>query len=172
VAEESELPLLPYFRGAAYSPLSIMESLQNVDAIRGTKYTGPNMYEMTQIIDIGKDPWWVFSGMDEQCVFATMCGATGSIGSSFNVMSGVYKRIRELVLTDKQAEAFEYQKKANGVITTLASFGYAGALRAALGILGFECGDPRPPENTMTSRETRKLSSALKDTAFEELSAL
>lgn len=172
LADVSDLPLLPYFRGAAYSPLQIMKELQVVPTIMGTKYTGPDMYEMTHIIQIGKDPWWVFSGMDEQCVFAAMCGATGAIGSSVNVMPGVYKKIRQLVAEGNPTEAYEYQRKANNVLAVLISYGYAGSLRAALGMLGFDCGDPRPPETPLDSSKLDALKSDLKAAGFDEVTAL
>ena len=167
-----DLPLLPYFMGSTIPPVKVMNKLAEVPTLAGTKYTGPNMFEMTQIIGMGSDPWSVFSGMDEQCVFAAMCGADGVIGSSTNVLSGVYKEIRRLVADDKQGEAYELQKRANRVIMTLGSHGYAGALKAALGMLGIECGDPRLPAQPFDKSRLDQLKADLAAVDFEELSSM
>ena len=110
--------------------------------------------------------------MDEQCVFAAMCGATGAIGSSVNIMPGVYKKIRQLVAEGNPTEAYEYQCKANRVLAVLISYGYAGSLRAALSMLGFDCGDPRPPETPLDSSKLDSLRSDLKAAGFDEVTAL
>ena len=167
-----ELPLLPYFMGVTIPPVKVMNKLADVPTLAGTKYTGPNMFEMTQIIGMGTEPWSVFSGMDEQCVFAAMCGADGAIGSSVNVIPGVYKEIRRLVADNRQGEAYTLQKRANRVIMTLGSHGYAGALKAAIGILGIECGDPRLPAAPFDKSQLPQLTSDLSAVDFEELSSM
>ena len=167
-----ETPLLPYFMGTPLPPMQIMEGLSKTVTLAGTKYTGPNMYEMRKIIEIGSEPWSVFSGMDEQCVFGAMCGADGAIGSSINVMPGIYKEIRRLVAEDRQGEAYALQERANGIITVLISYGYPGALKAAHGILGFDCGDPRLPEMPFDSSKTDNLKADLNAAGFEEISSM
>ena len=64
----------------------------------GVKYTGPNMYEFRQIATVRDDNWHVFSGMDEQSIFAAMMGSCGHIGSTLNYMPGVYSQIRKQAL--------------------------------------------------------------------------
>ncbi len=101
-----------------------------------------------------------------------MCGADGAIGSSVNVMPGVYKAIRRLVSEGKQGEAYGLQKKANRVITTLISYSYPGALKAALRILGVECGDPRLPEFPFDRAESNQLEADLSKADFESLAGM
>ena len=167
-----QLPLLPYFMGAPTSPVTVMERLSFIPNLAGTKYTEPNMYEMTRIIEMGKDPWSVFSGMDEQCVFAAMCGADGAIGSSANIMPEGYRKIRLLVTEDKHREAYELQKRTNRIITTLISYGYPGALRAALSLMGFDCGDPRLPELPFDRSKLDQLGTDLEAAGFGELTSM
>ena len=171
-AHAPDLPLLPYFMGSTIPPIEVMAKLADVPTVAGTKYTGPNMFEMTRIIEMGTASWSVFSGMDEQCVFGAMCGADGAIGSSVNVIPGVYREIRRLVADNKQREAYTFQKKANRVITVLKSYGYAGALKAALGMLGIECGDPKLPAPPFDRARTEQIKSDLSAVDFEELSSM
>ncbi|MBT3272155.1 MAG: hypothetical protein HN368_03295 [Spirochaetales bacterium] len=167
-----DMQLFPYFMGATLPPMEIMEGLKDVPTLAGTKYTGPNMYEMTSILAMGNEPWSVFSGMDEQCIFAAMCGTDGAIGSSVNIMTGLYKEIRRLVATDNQGTAYKLQQKANRVITILKYYNYPAALRAALGFLGFECGDPRLPAVAFDKSKLENMKSELMEAGFEEITSM
>ncbi len=110
--------------------------------------------------------------MGEQCLFAAMCGAAGNIGSSVNVIPGVYQRIHSLCREGKTAEAMELQFRGNAVITVLASFGYNGALRRALGLLGLPCGRPRVPDLPFPRERGKELEAELDRVGFGELSSM
>ena len=87
-------------------------------------------------------------------------------------MPGVYKEIRRLVADGLQGEAYELQKKANRIITTLISYSYSGALKAALRMLGMECGNPRLPEFPFDTAKTKELEADLQKADFESLAAM
>lgn len=153
------MPLLPYLIGLSTSPVPLMRELMDVPNVAGTKYTGPNMYEMEQILRLGEADrpfgWTVFSGMDEQCVFAAMFGAHGNIGSTLNFMPAIYKAIHRSLAEGDLARARDLQLKANCVTETAISFGFMGALYEMVNMLGFDCGEPRLP-NLPLSADQRK----------------
>jgi len=173
VAEAApKLPLFPYFRGGSLQPLAVMKELADIPTLGGTKYTGPNMFELSKIAGSGRSPWTVFAGMDEQCIFAAMSGAHGNIGSSVNVIPGVYKAIWQAVKAGEHLKAMELQRQANRIIVTLAGYGYSGALREALGILGFPCGTLRQPEQPVDPKRIADLRKDLEAGEFRKLAAL
>ena len=100
-ASAPDIPFFPYLFGGQIDATSLMrELLCRIPNVGGAKYTDPNMYEIAQIIDLGDDlpqdrGWTIFSGMDEQCLFAAMMNAPGNIGSTLNVMPGPYRKMRE-----------------------------------------------------------------------------
>ncbi|MCP4166334.1 MAG: hypothetical protein GY759_10625 [Chloroflexi bacterium] len=164
-----DLPFFPYIFGSEIDAEALMTSLLAIPNVAGTKYTSPNMYELQFIASMRDSDWTVFSGMDEQCMFAAMWGSKANIGSTLNLMSGAYKEIHRLVQSGDVAAAQTIQLRANQVTRTLFSFGFMGALKASLGLLGYECGQPRLPQLALPRDKHEALSDALNDVRFREL---
>lgn len=171
-AAAPDLPMLPYISGAGVAPLALMKRLLPIPNLGGTKYTGPNMFELKAVVDLRDKGWSVFSGMDEQCVYAAMAGAHGAIGSTMNVMLGIYQRVRAHVAARELEAALELQARANRVTATMIAAGYEGALREAIGMLGFDCGDPRLPGKRLDAAARRELRAALAKVDFEQIAAM
>lgn len=160
------LPLLPYLYGAGEG---LLHKLKQIPNVIGTKYTGPDMDELKRIIDIGGDEWIVFSGMDEHCVFCLMMGVSGNVGSSVNVLAGSYKKIHEYCASGNYDEGIALQLKINEVIKIFKFYGYPGALKEALRLLGMDCGIPVPPGLPVTKDKVKELHTKLDAIDFMSL---
>lgn len=168
-----ELPLLTYILNPRIDSVALMRSILDIPNLGGAKYTGPNMFEMRQIIDMGQGRWTMFSGMDEQALYGLMMGATGLIGSTLNVMPGVYHALMRAVQEGRLVEAQELQLRANRVTAAMIDVGFMGALKEILtGILGSEMGAPRLPNLPLTDKGRVSLRENLAKTDFEALIAL
>jgi len=168
-----ELPFYPYLFGGQTDAVSLMRELRGrVSNLGGAKYTGPNMYDVHALIEMGDAGWTIFSGMDEQCVFATMFGAPGNIGSTLNVMPGVYREIHAACARGDLAKARDLQLQANRVTRVLHTFGFSGALREAMRMLGFDCGEPRLPNLPLAPAQRTALHAALDEAGFREATGL
>ena len=167
-----DLPVFPYFLLPNINPLELMKRLQATPNVAGTKYTGPDMFEFRQLIDLGGASWTVFSGMDEVCVFAAMMGANGAIGSTLNFMPGAYLQIRNLCAQGKIEEAHALQIRANRITSILIQAGFPGALKATLGLLGFDCGLPRLPRLPLSETAHAQLQQQLEASEFAALAAM
>lgn len=167
-----DLPLFPYLFGGPDDAVSLMRDLMRIPSIAGTKYTGPDMYELRQVVELRDDGWTVFSGMDQQCVFAAMLGARGNIGSTLNIMPGIYRRIHDCCLSQRFAEALELQLRANSLTARLQTQSMPGALREALRLLGFDCGLPRLPDPSLSEEQRRNLHEQLEDSELFALAAI
>lgn len=163
------LPLLPYLYGAGEGLLQELKQFPNVV---GTKYTGPDMDELKRIIDIGEDEWTVFSGMDEHCVFCLILGVSGNVGSSVNILAGAYRRIHECCAAGNYDEGIAIQLKINEVINLLKSYGYPGALKEVLRILGIDCGIPALPGLPVRSNLIKELQNKIDAIDFMSLAAM
>lgn len=166
------LPFLPYLLNPNIDALALMCELMKIPNVQGTKYTGPNMYEFRRILDLGLGNWTMFSGMDEQTLYAAMNGATGNIGSTVNFMPGAYRSIREHCLAGQYSEAQEIQLKANEVTSTMIDVGFSGALKEVMHILGFDCGAPRLPSMPLSNEQRSTLRVRLEQTEFQALVAM
>jgi dihydrodipicolinate synthase/N-acetylneuraminate lyase len=116
---------------------ALMRNPITIPTVAGTKYTGSNMYQFQHIVGMKQEGWTVFSDMDEQCAFAAMVGSSINIGSTLNVMPGVYRKIHDSCRAGDFSRACELQLQANRVTAILSKNGFPGALRAVLGLLDF-----------------------------------
>ncbi|RIK38747.1 MAG: hypothetical protein DCC55_20255 [Chloroflexi bacterium] len=166
-----DLPLFTYIFGGPVDAVALMRSLMDIPTLAGGKYTGPNMFEFRRIVDLGAGKWTLFSGMDEQCLFAAMFGASGCIGSSLNYHPGVYREIQRAVPGDL-AKGTELQLRANLTTAAMFEFGYLGALKMVMTWLDFDCGRPRLPNLALPAEREPALRRQLDAVGFFELAAL
>jgi N-acetylneuraminate lyase len=166
-----KLPFFPYLFGFP-KVVELMQRLQTVPSVMGTKYTGPDMYELQQVVNLSKENWHIFSGMDEQCVFARMSGASGSIGSTMNFMPGVYRQIHSCFERGELAEAMQWQRKANKVTELLQTYNFMSGMTEVMRLLGFDCGSLRLPAFPLAEEYREKLRKDLQAVEFDQLAQL
>jgi len=171
-ASVPDLPLLTYIFGGPMDAVALMREWMKIPNVVGTKYTGPNMYEFRHIVELRGNDWTVFSGMDEQCLFAAMFGASGNIGSTLNFMPGVYREIHACCEDGDLARGQELQIRANKVTRVLISFDFPGALKEVMRTLGFECGEPRLPNLPLPEEKRESLHAQLEEVDFPTLAKM
>jgi N-acetylneuraminate lyase len=171
-AAAPDLPFMPYLYGYAKDAVALMHELEHIPNLAGTKYTAPNMYEMSQIAAFRQEGWTVFSGMDEQAVLGLQYGAAGMIGSTLNFMPGAYREILSAFRAGNVMHAVAMQQRANAVTALLISMGFAGAFREVMCMLGFDCGAPRLPNLPLAGEKRAALRVALNNVGFPAIAAL
>ncbi|MEL7233486.1 MAG: dihydrodipicolinate synthase family protein [Chloroflexota bacterium] len=168
-----DIPFLAYILNPELDARLLMTRIQHIPNLGGTKYTGSNMFEFRQIFELGGGEWTMFSGMDEQCVYAAMMGATGAVGSTLNIMPGVYKQIHAHVSTGQHDAAQNLQLRANRVTELMIDTGFQGALKEILSkLLEHSVGEPHLPGLPLNNQQRESLHGALAETDFHELAAM
>lgn len=173
-----QTPLLSYIFGGPADATALMRKVMSIPTVVGSKYTGPNMYELRQIVDLGREykggaaSWTVFSGMDEECYFASLFGASGNIGSTLNYIPGVYREIHKARAEGNAARGTELQLQANELTRILFSYGFMGAMKHAICMLGYDYGQPRLPARPFAQDQAAAFEADLKAADFEQLAAL
>ena len=165
-AAAHNIPLLTYIFGGPTDAVALMRRLMDISTVAGAKYTGPNMYEFREIVELRGDNWSIFSGMDEQCVYAAMQGACGNIGSTLNYIPGIYREIHDSYQRGDIAKAQELQVSANQITRLLFSFGFFGAIKEVMRMLGFDCGKPRLPQLPFATERQDELRAELETIDF------
>ncbi len=173
-----DVPLLSYIFGGPADAVALMRALMQIPTVAGSKYTGPNMHEFRLIVELGKQAtsrfgWTVFSGMDEECFFASTFGANGNIGSTLNYIPGAYREIHAAAARGDLARGTDLQFRANAITQILFEYGFMGAMkREVMDRLGFDCGQPRLPSRPFDAKRKRAFHAALDVAGFDELAAL
>jgi N-acetylneuraminate lyase len=172
-AAAPDLPFFPYLFGGQADAVSLMTELRRrIPNAAGAKYTGPSMFELKRLVDLGGEGWTIFSGMDEQCVYAAMSGAPANIGSTLNPLPGPYREIRRRYDSGDLAGANDLQLRVNRVTALLIGAGFTGALRESMRILGFDCGEPRLPLLPLAVEKRAALRDQLMAADFAGLAAM
>lgn len=176
-AAASNTPLLTYIFGGPMDAVALMRKLMPIPNVAGSKYTGPNMHEFRMILDLEKEysgpyEWTVFSGMDEECYFASLFGAHGNIGSTLNYIPGVYREIHAARAAGDAAKGTDLQLRANELTRILFGYGFMGAMKDVMSLLGFDCGQPRLPSRPFDAAQRTELRKQLDAAGFAELAAM
>lgn len=172
-AAAPDVPLLAYLLNPRLDGVALMRSLLDIPTLGGAKYTGPNMYEMRNIIELGGGQWTLFSGMDEQAIFGLMMGATGNIGSTINAFPGVFLAMFRAVQEGRSADALDLQLRLNRVIAVMIEAGFSGALRMVLSdMIQMDTGNPRLPSLPLGPEGQQALRARLAQTDYAELIAM
>jgi len=125
IMAETELPMLIYhYPGATGVSLSLdfYEEMAKEKQCIGVKFTSLNLFEMQQIrARCGKD-FLIFNGHDEVYAGGALMGADGAIGSTFNIMPGLFIDMFRSALGGEWEKLPQLQEQANEIIADLIRF--------------------------------------------------
>jgi N-acetylneuraminate lyase len=99
------LPMIVYhFPGATGVSLSMdfYEQMSRNPQCIGVKFTSLNLFEMQQIRARCGQDFLIYNGHDEVYTGGAYAGANGAIGSTFNMMPGMFARMFELISSEER----------------------------------------------------------------------
>ena len=137
-----------------------------IPSLAGLKFTNPDLMAYLQCIQSVE--WDVPWGMDEWMLGALATGARGAVGSSFNFASPLYHRIMRAFQEGKLEAARVEQHRSAQLISLLARYGYMGAAKATMSMLGVNVGPARLPNNSIDPAQQRVLHADLEALGFFE----
>lgn len=150
----------------AFSKVSLSESdlseFFNDQRFIALKNTSSDFFLLERLSKKYPDKYY-FNGYDEMFLSGLCAGATGAIGSTFNLMSEKFIKIYRLFKEGKISEARAEQQKANNIISALCKVGVMSGEKAVLRMMGFDFGEARKPFNKLTDEQYLLLKEACKD---------
>ena len=162
---------VPHLTGVAMTADSA-ERLLEIPNLAGMKFTDPQLHLMRWLFDFTGQKLTMLSGPDELHLPALTMGAHGAIGTTYNLLPGAFLRLREAFFGGDMARAMDLQARCNQVIYALLQSGGLGAFKAALKLVGHDCGRPRPPLAALDAAQEKSMRERLTAAGFEELAAL
>lgn len=170
LSDACDLPLLVYaakmFKQADITPF--IERLMSLEHVIGLKFTRQNYYEMRRIIELNGGNINVINGPDETLICGLIMGADAGIGSTYNIMSGLYvEEYRRFMARDYNG-AFEMQYKINHCVAVLIKHGVFPSIKCILTYLGFDTGYMAFPGKRFTKQEEESLLRDLNEIHFFE----
>lgn len=162
IAESVNIPLIIYYTAAAGVTISLelFERLFAVDNITGVKWTSSNYYEMIALRERFPEAN-IFNGPDEMLVCGLSGGADGGIGSTYNIMYPLIRRIYDAFRAGDIKGAQEAQKKADKIIRVILKYSVIPVCKLVLEEKGIPVGNASFPMERYTPEQRKKIMAEL-----------
>lgn len=160
---------IPGMTNVSFSmPDFLAQAPARVPTLAGIKFTNPDLMAYQRCLHAEGGRFDIPWGVDEYLLAALALGAVGAVGSSYNFAAPIYLRLAKAYAEGDHATAKMEQYRSVQLIEVLARYGYMGAAKAVMGMLGVEVGPPRLPNMPLTEEQRQKLRAELDSLGFFE----
>jgi N-acetylneuraminate lyase len=158
---------IPVLTGVNLSMPEFLDAAsERIPNLAGLKFTNPDLmsYQLCLRANGGAFdcPW----GTDEALLAALSMGARGAVGSTYNFGAPIYHRLMEAFACGDLAGAREEQFRSVQLVRLLAGFGYMGAAKSVMQMLGVNVGPARLPNTSLDDGQQRSLRQSLETLGF------
>jgi N-acetylneuraminate lyase len=175
VASAQELPLyyyhIPSLTGVDLPMIDFLSvAIDSIPNLAGVKFTHSNLMDFALCAAFEGGRFDILFGTDELLLCGLALGARGAIGSTYNFAAPLYVRLIEAFGSGDLDAARRLQMKSIELVRLLVGSAgtYHTAAKAVMGLLGVECGPPRPPLPAITDEQLRSLRTGLDRIGFFE----
>lgn len=142
-------------------PEFLASASQVIPNLVGLKYTAPLLHEFQECLELNERQFDVVWGTDEMLLGALATGAQGAIGSTYNVLTPLYRHLMEAFHEGDWDAARKHQSDAWRVIRTLAKYPFHAAMKSLLSWQGVPCGPCRTPQSGLDRSQVDSLRNEL-----------
>jgi N-acetylneuraminate lyase len=158
---------IPGLTGVSLSmPDFLAQAPDRIPTLAGIKYTNADLMSYQLCLRAGDGRFDVPYGTDEWLLAALALGAQGAVGSSFNFGGPIYQRLINAFRAGDLAAARQEQFRSVQLIQLLIGYGYMGAAKAVMGILGVDVGPARLPNGNVSAEQVQELRAKLEALGF------
>lgn len=158
---------IPVMTGVTFPmPDFLDQARHRIPTLAGLKFTNPDLMAYQQCLLAEDGRWDVPFGVDEHLLGALAMGAKGAVGSGFNFAAPLYLRLLQAFASGDLATARTEQFRGVQLIRKLAGYGYMGAAKSVMGMLGVPAGPARLPHARLTDDAASRLRGELETMGF------
>lgn len=158
---------IPSMTGVNLSmPDFLAQAAARIPTLSGIKFTNSDLMSYQLCLRAGEGRFDVPYGTDEWLLAALVLGAQGAVGSSYNFGAPIYQRLIKAYRAGDLAAAREEQFRSVQMIQLLIGYGYMGAAKAVMRLLGVDVGPARLPNGNLTAEQVTELKSKLAAMGF------
>ncbi len=165
IAQAVSIPIILYnvpSRTGLDIPVSVYQQLARVPNIAGVKEASTDIVKIARIRNACGPDFSIWSGNDDQAVAAMALGAKGVISVLSNVMPVETQAMAQAALAGDFDTASSLQCSMLPLIDLLFAEVNPIPVKAAMDILGYDCGNCRLPLGSLSKENYTKLESLLK----------
>ena len=132
LAEQIALPLVIYYfpeiTPAAFPTEQHLRRLCDMEGVAGVKFTDYNLFLLQQLAEMGIV---AYNGRDEVLAAGLLMGASGGIGSTYNLLPTCITGIARAAEVGNWREAQRLQVRVNRILQVMLKYPYLPALKSA-----------------------------------------
>lgn len=159
---------MPSMTGVSLSVTQfLLRAKEVIPSLRGVKFTHNNLMEMQQCIRLNDGEFDILHGFDEILITGLAEGAKGAVGSTYNYIPRLYKKIMDAMAENRIEDARRLQYESVKILDVVIRHG--GGVRGGkvlMKLAGVDCGNCRLPIAPVTQEEEDQIRQELKETAF------
>jgi N-acetylneuraminate lyase len=162
LAAASDLPFLVYYFPAITGSVASVTQILDLCAlpnVAGLKFTDHDFFKLSLVRNTGAV---VFNGYDEMLVAGLLMGASGGIGTFYNLVPELFVEVYRLAQSGCWTEARAVQARINALIELTLPYPCFPAVKAILRWSGLDCGNCLEPRRSLTPEEERRLRDAVR----------
>ncbi|MBI3931512.1 MAG: 4-hydroxy-tetrahydrodipicolinate synthase [Chloroflexi bacterium] len=148
IAESVSLPVIMYnipSRVVVNMEPETIGRLSKIDNIIGVKEASANMEHVAKTLNSTREGFLIWSGNDNDTFPIMALGGYGVIGVTTHLVGKQYKKMMDLLLSGKIAEAAAIHRRLIPLVNAMFISSNPAPLKYALNHLGFYVGKPRLP---------------------------
>jgi N-acetylneuraminate lyase len=139
-----------------------------IPTLRGIKFSDATLHEMLACVEFDAGCYDILFGIDEMLLAGLAFGARGAVGSTYNFSAPLYKKIIAAFEAGDLATARSLQSLSAEMVRIIVGNGGRGGLKAAMALIGADCGYSRLPTVTCTPAQRVKMKKELAALGFFE----
>ncbi len=168
LAGSVHIPMMIYNSPLAGFPIDAkfaarLFEIENVTAI---KWTSPNYFQLMELKNITQGDMNVINGPDEMLLMGLSAGADGGIGTTYNFMLPLIRKIYGNFKNGNMKAAQEAQMKAAHIIEAMKPYALIPAVKAIMEQLGFAVGNATFPMKRLDNETVVSLMSDINKAGF------
>jgi len=148
----------------------VEKSIKQIPNFKGLKYSTPNFFELHQLGQKYGKLYDFFFGCDELLAYGLLAGANGAVGSTYNYMVPLYRKLQRAFEKQQLNQTRKLQNQAIQFVDSLIRHG--GGVVAGKTIMshtsGLDFGPCRLPLKGMKASEKKKWLKELEELGYEK----
>ena len=141
---------------------------RRLPALAGAKFTCEDLCEFGRCLEVGGGRYELLFGRDQMLLGALATGARGAVGSTYNFAAPLYRRLVDAWARGDLDAARADQARSAEMIAVLHRHGGLPAIKAAMPLVGVDCGPVRPPLRPLTADQAAALAADLDAVGFPD----
>lgn len=146
---------IPFMTGAKGRMIDFLrQAPDRIPNLAGLKFTHEDFMDMKQCVEFAEGRYTILHGRDEILLYALQLGVDGAIGSTYNYLTPLYRKIMAAFEAGKLDQADQLQQRAVDLVEALVQFGGGvTAGKALMQILGLDLGPTRLPLQPLSAEK-------------------